>query len=161
MIALLKPENEMAIKTKVLFICQHNSGRSQMAEAFLNQIYGDHFKVESAGLEPAESINPLVVKVMEEVGIDLSGKKPQSVFEMFKQGKVFEHVVTVCHDSESKCPIFPGITRRWHWPFPDPAAVKGSDQEKLAAVRKIRDEIKAWLVNPPDNTINFNTLINR
>ncbi len=151
----------MAIKTKVLFICQHNSGRSQIAEAFLNDFDGDHFEVESAGLEPAEAINPLVVTVMDEIGIDLSRKRPQSVFALFKQGKVFAHVVTVCHDSESKCPIFPGITKRWHWPVPDPAAVEGTDQEKLAAVRKIRDEIKAWLLNPPENTINFKALIQK
>jgi len=151
----------MTNRIKVLFICQHNSGRSQIAEAFLNNFYGDHFKVESAGLEPAEAINPLVVKVMDEVEIDLSQKRPQSVFALFKQGKVYQHVITVCHDSESKCPIFPGITKRWHWPFPDPAAVEGTDQEKLAAVRKIRDAIKEWLLNPPENAINFKALIQK
>ena len=97
----------MASKIKVLFICQHNSGRSQIAEAYLREIYGEHFEIESAGLEPAEVINPLVVAVMQEVGLDLSKKKPQSIFELFKQGKVYGHVVTVCHDSESKCPLFP------------------------------------------------------
>lgn len=151
----------MASKIKVLFICQHNSGRSQIAEAYLREIYGDHFEIESAGLEPAEAINPLVVAVMQEVGIDLSKKKPQSVFEFFKQGKVFGHVVTVCHDSESKCPLFPGITKRWHWPFPDPAAVTGIEAEKLEAVRKIRDSIKAWLLDPPENTIDFKALIEK
>lgn len=151
----------MASKIKVLFICQHNSGRSQIAEAYLREIYGDHFEIESAGLEPAEAINPLVVAVMQEVGIDLSKKKPQSVFEFFKQGKVFGHVVTVCHDSESKCPLFPGITKRWHWPFPDPAAVTGTEAEKLEAVRKIRDSIKAWLLDPPENTIDFKALIEK
>lgn len=100
----------MASKINVLFICQHNSGRSQIAEAYLREIYGDHFEIESAGLEPAAAINPLVVAVMQEAGLDLSKKKPQSVFELFKQGNVYGHVVTVCHDSESKCPLFPGIT---------------------------------------------------
>ncbi|WP_319407936.1 arsenate reductase ArsC [uncultured Desulfosarcina sp.] len=151
----------MASKIKVLFICQHNSGRSQIAEAYLREIYGEHFEIESAGLEPAEVINPLVVAVMQEVGLDLSKKKPQSIFELFKQGKVYGHVVTVCHDSESKCPLFPGITKRWHWPFPDPAAVKGTHAEKLAAVRNIRDAIKAWLLNPPEDTIDFKRLIQK
>ena len=151
----------MANKRRVLFICQHNSGRSQIAEAYLRKFYGDHFDIESAGLEPAEAVNPLVVQVMDEVGINLSSKNPQSVFDMFKQGKLYEHVVTVCHDADSKCPIFPGITKRWHWPFPDPAKVKGSETEKLEEVRKIRDMIKDWLLNPPTNTINFEVLIER
>jgi arsenate reductase len=151
----------MANKTKVLFICQHNSGRSQIAEAYLKKLYGDHFEIESAGLEPAEAVSPLVVHVMDEVGFDLSEKKPQNVFELFKQGKLYDHVITVCHDSESKCPIFPGITQRWHWPFPDPAAVEGEENEKLEEVRKIRDMIKEWLLDPPENSINFKTLIER
>ena len=149
----------MANKTKVLFICQHNSGRSQIAEAYLKKLYGDHFEIESAGLEPAEAVSPLVVRVMDEVGFDLSEKKPQNVFELFKQGKLYDHVITVCHDSESKCPIFPGITQRWHWPFPDPAAVEGEENEKLEEVRKIRDMIKEWLLDPPENSINFKTLM--
>jgi arsenate reductase len=151
----------MANKTKVLFICQHNSGRSQIAEAYLKKLYGDHFEIESAGLEPAEAVNPWVVRVMDEVGFDLSEKKPQNVFELFKQGKLYDHVITVCHDSESKCPIFPGITQRWHWPFPDPAAVEGEENEKLEAVRKIRDMIKEWLLDPPENSINFKALIEK
>lgn len=151
----------MANKLRVLFICQHNSGRSQIAEAYLRKFYGDQFDIESAGLEPAETVNPLVIQVMDEVGIDLSSKKPQSVFELFKQGKLYDHVVTVCDDSESKCPIFPGITRRWHWPFPDPASVEGSDTERLEEVRKIREMIKDWLLSPPENTINFKALIQK
>ena len=79
----------MAKKKKVLFICQHNSGRSQIAEAYLKKFYGDHFQVESAGLEPAEGVNPIVVRVMADDGFDLSDKKPQNVFELFKQGKIF------------------------------------------------------------------------
>jgi arsenate reductase (thioredoxin) len=149
----------MASKTKVLFICQHNSGRSQIAEAYLRSLYGDHFNIESAGLEPAQAVNPLVVRVMAEVGVDLSAKKPQSVLELFKQGRLFDHVITVCHDTESKCPIFPGISKRWHWPFPDPAAVSGADAEKLESVRQIRDSIREWLLHPPENSINFKVLI--
>jgi arsenate reductase len=149
----------MTFKTKVLFICQHNSGRSQIAEAYLKQLHGDHFEVESAGLEPAEGVNPLVVSAMQEVGFDLSDKKPQSVFELFKQGKLYDHVVTVCHDTEASCPVFPGITQRWHWPFPDPAKAEGTESEKLEAVRKIRDMIEDWLKNPDDQSIDFKALI--
>jgi arsenate reductase len=151
----------MRKKRRVLFICVHNSGRSQIAEAYLRKFHGDHFDIESAGLVPAEAVNPLVVRVMQEVGFDLSQKKPQSAFELFKRGNLYEHVITVCHDSESRCPIFPGVARRWHWPFPDPAAVQGTETEKLEEVRKIRDMIKHWLLNPPDNTINFKALVEK
>ncbi|MFH0728295.1 MAG: arsenate reductase ArsC [Pseudomonadota bacterium] len=149
----------MPNKKRILFICQHNSGRSQIAEAYLNKFYGDHFHVESAGYEPSEEVNPLVVSAMDEEGLNLSGKKPQSVFELFKRGNLYQHVISVCDDAESKCPIFPGITNRWHWPFPDPAAVVGTDVEKLAAVKRIRDMIKDWLLYPPENTIDFKSLI--
>ena len=132
---------------KVLFICVHNSGRSQIAEAYLSRLGGDRFRVESAGLEPADRVHPLVVEVMKEEGIDLSDKKPQSVFDLFTQGRLFEQVVAVCDGaSEAKCPIFPGITQRLHWPFPDPATIDGPHEEKLAAAREIRDAIKARLV---------------
>ncbi len=137
----------MTDKQTVLFICQHNSGRSQIAEAYLRKIAGDTVEVESAGLEPAEAVNPLVVAVMLEEGIDLSQKTPQSVFKLFKAGKLYDHVITVCHDSEDRCPIFPGITKRWHCPFPDPGLVDGDHETKLATVRDIRDAIKQWLLN--------------
>jgi hypothetical protein len=96
---------------------------------------------------------------MAEEGFDLSTKLPQSVFELFKAGKLFDHVVTVCSDSEDQCPLFPGITKRWHWPFPDPAKGVGADDEKLAEVRRIRDMIKDWLQNPPPGAIDFQSLI--
>jgi arsenate reductase len=133
------------MKTRVLFICRQNSGRSQIAEAFLKKMGKDDFYVESAGLEPADSVNPLVVEVMKEEGIDLSRKKPQSVFEKFKQGGLYDHVITVCGDTEDKCPIFPGIVKRWHMPFPDPSGVEGTQEEKIDAVRGIRDQIRQWL----------------
>lgn len=145
-------------KQKILFICQHNSGRSQIAEAYLKKFAGEEFLVESAGLEPADNINPLVLEVMKEEGIDLSGKKPQSVFELFKAGKIYDHVITVCSDAESQCPIFPGITKRRHLPFPDPSKVNGSQEEKLAKVRKIRDAIKTWLSDPDDGTFSYHAL---
>jgi arsenate reductase len=130
-------------KPRALFICVHNTGRSQMAEAYLKHFAGDKYDVESAGLEPADQINPLVVDVMKEEGIDISANKIQSVFELFKSGRLYDHVITVCSSaSEAKCPVFAGITRRWNWPFPDPAAVEGSKQEKLEQVRKIRNSIK-------------------
>lgn len=149
----------MGQQPKVLFICQHNSGRSKIAEAYLKQIAGDGVIIESAGLEPAEEINPLVVEVMKEEGVDLSENKTQSVFELFKSGKIYDHVITVCHETETQCPIFPGITKRWNWPFPDPAKVEGSHEEKIAAVRGIRDSIKEWLVNPPEGTFNYKKIV--
>jgi len=145
-------------KNRVLIICQHNSGRSQMAEALLSQMAGDKLVVESAGFEPAEKVNPLVVQVMNEVGIDLSAKKPQSVFELYKAGKLYQHIITVCGEEEAKCPVFPGITKRWHMPFPDPAGVEGTDAEKLIEVRKIRDAIKDWLQNPPKDSFDYKDL---
>jgi arsenate reductase len=132
---------------KVLFICVHNSGRSQIAEAYLKKFAGDDYQAESAGLEPADQINPLVVEVMKEEGIDISGNKIQSVFELFKSGKLFDHVITVCDSaSEAKCPVFAGITKRWNWPFPDPSAVEGNDEQKLQKVREIRNMIKDRLL---------------
>lgn len=127
---------------KVLFVCIHNSARSQMTEAYLNTLGKGEFEAQSAGFEPT-SINPLVVEVMLEDGIDLSSKSTQSVFELFKQGRVFSHVVTVCDDSaESKCPIYPGMTHRLHLPFPDPGQLTGTREERLEQTRKIRDTIR-------------------
>ena len=129
-------------KQKVLFICVHNSARSQMAEAWLRHACGDYFAAESAGLEPG-TINPLVVEVMGEEGIDLSGKRTQAVFDVWRSGKIFKYVITVCSETEGEgCPIFPGITTRLHWPFPDPSKLTGTDAEKLRAARKIRDAIR-------------------
>jgi len=145
-------ENSLFDPLKVLIICRHNSGRSQIAEAYLKRLAGGRADVASAGLEPAGAVNPLVVEVMREEGFDLSQKKPQSVFELFKQGRLFDHVITVCSDTEQQCPIFPGITRRWHMPFPDPSKVTGIRDEQLAQVRTVREMIKAWLLSPgPDD----------
>ena len=131
------------MKKKVLFICIHNSARSQMAEAFLKEKCGEVFEVHSAGLEPGK-LNPIVVEAMQEIGIDISGNPTKSVFDMFKSGKMFAHVITVCDEtSAERCPIFPGVTKRLHWSFPDPSAVQGTQEEKLAGTRKIRDMIKA------------------
>ena|SRR5882762_2659380 len=130
-------------KKKVLFICVHNSARSQMAEAFLNEVCGEEFEAQSAGLEPGK-LNPIVVEAMREIGLDISGKQPKAVFDMFKSGQLFNYVITVCDEtSAERCPIFPGITQRLHWSFPDPSALPGGHEEKLAGTRKIRDSIKA------------------
>jgi arsenate reductase len=130
-------------KKRVLFICIHNSARSQMAEAFLNQICGDQFEALSAGLEPG-SLNPFVVEAMQELGIDISANKTKAVFDIFKSGLLINYAITVCDEtSAERCPIFPGITKRGQWSFPDPSALQGTHEEKLARTREIRDEIKA------------------
>ena len=126
---------------KILFVCIHNSGRSQMAEAFLNK-YTDKAVAESAGFEPGK-LNPIVVKVMAEEGIDISQNSCDSVFGFFKQGKRFSHIITVCDEGAAeRCPIFPGVTQRIHWSFEDPSSLEGSDEEKLTKTREIRDAIK-------------------
>lgn len=130
------------IRQKVLFICIHNSARSQMAEELLRKMAGDRFDAASAGLEPG-ALNPLVVKALAEEGIDISGKKTVSAFDLLKQGKFFTYVVTVCDETSAEsCPIFPGTRERIHWGFPDPSAFTGSDEEKLEKIREIRDAIK-------------------
>jgi arsenate reductase len=130
------------MKKKVLFVCIHNSARSQMAEAFLNQICGEFFEAQSAGIEPGK-LNPIVVEAMQEIGVDISGNKTKSVSEFLKSNKLFSHVITVCDEtSAERCPIFPGVTTRLHWGFPDPSAFRGTREEKLGKVREVRDAIK-------------------
>lgn len=129
------------MKKKVLFICVHNSARSQMAAALLNKRCGEFFAAESAGLEPGK-LNPLVVEVLREIGIDISSNKTQAVFDVFKSGQLFAYVITVCAESEAAgCPIFPGVTTRLHWSFPDPSKFSGSRQEKLAQTREVLHQI--------------------
>jgi arsenate reductase len=132
-------------RKNVLFICIHNSARSQMAEAFLNHICGREFEAHSAGLEPGK-LNPIVVEAMREVGIDISGNQTKSVTDILKSGKSFAYAITVCDEtSAERCPIFPGLTTRLHWGFPDPSALQGTHDEKLEHTRKIRDTIKAQI----------------
>jgi arsenate reductase len=127
---------------RILFVCVHNSARSQMAEAYLRRFSTKAEAVESAGLDPT-SINPLVVRVMAEDGIDLSGAGTQRLFDLFREGRLYDYVITVCRESlEGQCPVFPGVVRRLHMPFDDPAAVTGSPEEQLAQVRTIRDQIR-------------------
>jgi len=129
-------------KRKVLFVCIHNSARSQMAEAFLNQICGEQFEAFSAGIEPGK-LNPIVVEAMREVGIDISANRTKSVADM-QSGKRFDYVVTVCDEtSAERCPVFPGATQRLHWGFPDPSALQGDFHGRLTQTREIRDAVKA------------------
>jgi arsenate reductase len=131
-------------KKRILFICIHNSARSQMAEAFLNDICGEQFEAHSAGLEPGK-LNPIVVEAMREIGIDISGNQTKAVSDMYKSGN-FAYVITVCDEtSAERCPIFPGVTTRLHWGFPDPSSLPGTHDEKLARTREIRDTIKAQI----------------
>ena len=130
------------IRQRVLFVCVHNSARSQMAEAFLAQMCPDEFEAASAGLEPTQ-INPLVVEVMREVGIDLSQKSTQAVWDLAKKGSLFAYVISVCAEAGERCPIFPGICKRVAWSFDDPAKFEGTHEEKLEKTRVVRDQIRA------------------
>jgi arsenate reductase len=134
-------------KTKVLFLCTGNSARSQMAEAFLRKHAGDRFEVSSAGLEP-QGINPFAIKAMEEIGLDLNGHHSKDVSE-FLGTTYFGYVITLCDNAESRCPIFPGASIRLHWPFEDPAAFQGAEEQKLKKFREVRDQIRerieSWL----------------
>ncbi len=128
--------------TKVLFLCIHNSARSQMAEAYLKEFGGNRFEVESAGLEVG-ILNPLAVEVMQQDGIDISGNKTKDVFDFFKQGKIYEYVITVCDpEAAEKCPIFPGMVKMIHWLFDDPSKFTGTHSEKIEQTLKVRDQIK-------------------
>lgn len=130
------------IQHTILFVCIHNSARSQMAEAFLNHHSDGSLIAESAGLEPGK-LNPNAVKVMQEVGIDISHKGTQEVFDLFKKGRLFQAVVTVCDEASAEgCPIFPGVVRRLGWSFADPSSFTGSEEEIFEQTRKVRDDIK-------------------
>ena len=126
-----------------LFVCIHNSARSQMAEALMNRICAGTIDAQSAGLEPGK-LNPIVVEAMAEEGIDISRNATKSVADMIAGGGRFDYVITVCDEaSAERCPIFPGVTTRLHWSFPDPSSFPGTHDEKLAFTRQVRDTIKA------------------
>jgi arsenate reductase len=138
-------------KKKVLFVCIHNAARSQMAEELLRKLAGDRFEVESAGLEPGK-LNPIVIEALREDGIDITGKQTKAVFDLFRSGKKYDFVVTVCDEtSAERCPIFPGLSQRLHWSFTDPSKFTGTFEEKLAKTKKVKEEIrfqiKEWLKN--------------
>ena len=135
----------MKEKVKVLFVCIHNSARSQMAEELLRKLAGDRFEVESAGLEPGK-LNPIVVEALKEEGVDIAQKQTKAVFDLFKLGRKYSYVITVCDEaSAERCPIFPGLSQRLHWSFTDPSKFQGTDQEKLAQVRLVKEEIRATI----------------
>jgi arsenate reductase len=133
---------------KVLFVCIHNSARSQMAEAFLKKFGGEEFEAYSAGIEPG-TLNPYVVKVLkEDEGIDISQNKTKSVMDFVKQGKLFHHVVTVCDESTAQlCPIFPGVRERIMMSFDDPSRFNGSEDEIMDRVRVVKEKIKAEILH--------------
>lgn len=135
------------MKKKILFICVHNSARSQMAAALVNQICGDKCEAESAGLKPG-NLNPLVVSVLAEEGIDISRTQTRAVFDVWKSGRLFDYIVTVCSEAESEgCPIFPGTGVRLHWPFDDPSKFGGTEEERLAQTRRVREQIRAKITD--------------
>ena len=135
---------------RVLFLCTHNSARSQMAEGLLRHLGGGSVEVASAGTE-ARGVHPMAVRVMAEIGIDLRGHASKTLDRFV--GKPWDDVITVCGHANESCPIFPGATRRRHWSFDDPSAATGSEEQRLAAFRRVRDEIRArietWLAPRP------------
>jgi len=136
----------MADKKRVLILCTGNSARSQMAEGLLRREAGDRFEVESAGTKPVQ-VRPEAIAVMKELGIDISGHRSKSVDEF--AGQSFDYVLTVCDNAKESCPIFPGHATRLHRNFDDPALAQGSEEERLAVFRRVRDEIRDYLKRFP------------
>jgi arsenate reductase len=133
------------MQERVLILCTANSARSQMAEGLLRQIAGETMAVMSAGAKPS-IVNPLAIQAMAERGIDISGHRSKHLNEFTSQ--TFDYVITVCDNAAETCPVFPGRAERIHWSFPDPAAVEGSDEERLQSFRQVRDALEttfqAW-----------------
>ena len=130
------------MKKRVLILCTDNSARSQMAEGLLRNDAGNQFEVESAGTKPGR-VRPEAMAVMQEIGIDISGQRSKSVNEFASQN--FDYVITVCDSAKESCPIFPGHCNRVHRNFDDPAALEGTEEERLALFRRVRDEIRDYL----------------
>lgn len=129
-------------KYRILFVCIHNSARSQMAEALVNTLYGNYCSAESAGIEPG-TLNPLAVAAMADMGVDISLKATRGVFDIYTSGARFDYVITVCDEaSAERCPVFAGVTKRLHWSFTDPSSFVGSDEERLRKTIEVRDEIR-------------------
>ena len=130
----------------ILFVCIHNSARSQMAEAFLNHLGGGKFNAESAGIEKGK-LNPFVIRAMRDAGIDISKNETKDVFDLFRRGKSYHAVITVCEkEAAERCPIFPGKVKRIAWSFPDPSRFTGTEEEILTKVIEVRDEIKEKVI---------------
>lgn len=130
----------MMRKTRVLFLCTHNSARSQMAEGLLRHLANDRFEAASAGTE-ATSVRPEAIRVMAELGVDISGQSSKTLERYL--GEPFDYVVTVCDDANEACPVFPGAKHRLHWSFRDPSRAEGSEEKRLEVFRTVRDEIQA------------------
>jgi arsenate reductase len=126
-------------RARVLFLCTHNSARSQMAEGLLRHLAGDRFESHSAGTE-ATRVRPLAIRAMEEIGVDISGQESKTL-ERYQQ-EPFDYVITVCDDANEACPFFPGAQSRLHWSFKDPSKAEGSEEERLAVFREVRDGIR-------------------
>jgi arsenate reductase len=137
----------MGSKKRVLILCTGNSARSQIAEGLLRDDAGDRFEVSSAGTKPS-SVRPEAIAVMRELGIDISGHRSKSVDEFDAQQ--FDYVLTLCDNAKESCPVFPGITAAIHHTFEDPAAFQGSDEERLAAFRRVRGQLRAFLAEFPN-----------
>lgn len=131
-------------KKKVLFLCTHNSARSQMAEGLLRSLRGEEYEAFSAGTV-ATRVNPYVIRAMAEIGIDISSHRSKTVDEY--SGEAFDYVVTVCDNAREACPFFPGAEMFIHHSFPDPSGFSGSDEEIMTGVRSVRDKIKVWISN--------------
>ena len=129
-------------RRRVLFVCTHNSARSQMAEGLLLHLGGDRFEAFSAGTE-ATQVRPLAIRAMQELGIDISGHESKTLHRYL--GQPFDAVITVCDDANEACPVFPGAGRRLHWSFEDPSKATGAEDEQLATYRRVRDEIRACI----------------
>ena len=125
-------------KKKVLFICTHNSARSQMAEGFLRHLAGDDFEVHSAGTE-ASVVRPLAIEVMSEIGVDISGQSSKTLQQYLHEP--WDYVITVCDDANESCPVFPGASERTHWSFEDPSKATGTEEERRAVFRRVRDQV--------------------
>ena len=130
---------EAAKRIRILFLCTHNSARSQMAEGLLRAIAGDRFEAHSAGTE-ATHVRPLAVRAMDEIGVDITGQESKTLERYVEEP--FEYVITVCDDANEACPFFPGARRRLHWSFEDPSKAEGSEEERLAVFRSVRDRIR-------------------
>ena len=130
---------------KVLFVCVRNAARSQMAEAWLNHLHPNLARAQSAGFEPG-TLDPNSVQVMKEVGIDIANSPTKGVLDLFAKGERFDRVIGVCDQSaDERCPLFPGLTERLFWSFPNPAHFEGTPEEKLEQTRALRDDIKAHI----------------
>lgn len=132
----------MSNKKRVLILCTENSARSQMAEGILRFVGGDKFEVESAGVAPSR-VRAEAIEAMREIGINISGRRSKSVDEFLD--REFDYVITVCDNANENCPVFPGKAERIHWSIDDPAAVEGTEEERMAAFRRVRDEIREHL----------------